>query len=233
MSWEDEEDFSTTVAPVVKNTWEDEVDVAGWGDGEEQEETDDWDDDYDMVDKPIVLQAPKKKTTTPAPKTLEKPKEPVVVAKNPPKQLTAKEIQEQQEKADFEGAKELFGVSAPKEPTVDQTNAVDLLKTFVPKTKQDFEKYADTLIKLFTAHETNFYYREFLKYFLKQISNGVTAEDLKEIVASLNLIINEKIKKKKTVKKKAKKINAKTKNEDEEDTDKYIGEYDEFADSFM
>jgi len=186
-TWEDD-DFVASLPNNIKKRWDDEeIFVEGFDEKPATKES--WEDEEKpkekKLQKPEAKQSPKPKVEPPPPKEI-------------PKELTETEIQEQQLKSDYEETLNLFSGVTGK-PTEDALLVSELenLKTFKPNTKPDFEKFAESLAKLIVPYATSFFYRDFLKVFVKKITADVTAEDLREIVAALLIIVNEKIKQKK------------------------------------
>eukprot|EP01120_Amphizonella_sp_Union-15-10_P001785 TRINITY_DN1192_c0_g1_i1.p1 TRINITY_DN1192_c0_g1~~TRINITY_DN1192_c0_g1_i1.p1 ORF type:complete len:218 (-),score=78.28 TRINITY_DN1192_c0_g1_i1:96-749(-) len=213
----DEEDFATpTIINPIKNNWDDEEDEAFVPPPKAA-----WDEE----EKPLPVKQPQQ------PSTQTKKKETVNKKKNvePTKILTKEELRERELLADYDEAQSLFsGVVQNSEKSKSALEEIDALKTFEPKTKLEFEKFADMITQVVSKYQTSLFYREFLKNLLKQLTSGLLVEDLKELVSALNVIMNDKVKKKKTVKKKgvAPKITAKL----EEEKAVVTGDYDEFED---
>jgi len=95
--------------------------------------------------------------------------------------------------ADFQNTKELFaGVDAPvKKPVAEDSNSI--LTTLEPKDEKDFLKLAAaiaTRTKKYSEHEK---FPLFVKELNKLLSENLDSSDVNDIVKSLNIISNEKL----------------------------------------
>eukprot|EP01087_Luapelamoeba_hula_P007653 TRINITY_DN186_c0_g1_i1.p1 TRINITY_DN186_c0_g1~~TRINITY_DN186_c0_g1_i1.p1 ORF type:complete len:263 (-),score=85.38 TRINITY_DN186_c0_g1_i1:50-781(-) len=119
-------------------------------------------------------------------------------------------LQEKVEQSDLENAKDMFGeLDADNEDmfggaTSSKSVAVDT----EPKTAEEFKKRATTVAAQCTKYQESYHYLEFLKQLAKDITTACSPEDVKELVAVLNVVANDKIKAQTTKKKRgpAKKV---------------------------
>jgi len=88
------------------------------------------------------------------------------------------------EEADYRHAQELFGDLAT-------TGELD---SFVPKTDVDFTKYSQMLCDRATCFATDSHYNDFVTTICKNLVAPMKTEDLRKLVATLNSVLNEKIK---------------------------------------
>jgi len=88
------------------------------------------------------------------------------------------------EEADFRHAQEMFGDLAT-------TGELD---TFVPKTSVDFTKYSQMLCDRATCFATDTHYNDFVTTTCKNLVAPMKSEDLRKLIATLNSVMNEKIK---------------------------------------
>jgi len=75
-----------------------------------------------------------------------------------------------------------------------QEEKASKLDTFVPNTAEQFTKFAQMLGEKMSPHQNSYYYVDFLKALLKESTTELSAEDLKELVAGLNVLMNSRIK---------------------------------------
>ena len=88
------------------------------------------------------------------------------------------------EEADFRNAQEMFG----------ELSTAGELDGFVPKTADDFKRFAGMLSGRATdvAHDSHYY--DFVTTLCKSIVAPMKSEDLRKLIATLNVVLNEKIK---------------------------------------
>ncbi|EFA86601.1 eukaryotic translation initiation factor 3 subunit 1 [Heterostelium album PN500] len=103
--------------------------------------------------------------------------------------LEKKRKQELQEAADLENSRTLFGNLAVAKDTTQSP-----LDTMDPKTEKEFEQYAASVSTYITKHEKSYHYPHLLKTVLKNATQNMGSKELNEIVKSLTVIVNEKIK---------------------------------------
>eukprot|EP01088_Endostelium_zonatum_P018381 TRINITY_DN5882_c0_g1_i1.p1 TRINITY_DN5882_c0_g1~~TRINITY_DN5882_c0_g1_i1.p1 ORF type:complete len:285 (+),score=107.11 TRINITY_DN5882_c0_g1_i1:89-943(+) len=127
----------------------------------------------------------------------------------------------------------LFG-SGPSDNAA-SNKAASKLDQMRPETADDFEKFARLLAEKITPYQNSYHYTNFLVTLIKESSGDCSAEDLKEVVSGLNVIINSKIKvnvgKKTKQKTAAKKKAAGAQKKEVLEEDMVSGDYDE--DSFI
>ena len=88
------------------------------------------------------------------------------------------------EEADFRNAQEMFG----------ELSTAGELDGFVPKTADDFKRFAGMLSGRATdvAHDSHYY--DFVVTLTKSVVAPMKSEDLRKLIAALNVVLNEKIK---------------------------------------
>jgi len=237
MSWDDE-DFDAKPAPAEKL----------WSDEEETWEVK-WDD---TAPKKVEHNDPAKKLGDQSKGQEEAPKPPKPATKatpakgskkDPPPAVVEKELsteerynlkkeaEERVKAADFEHAKDLFAGVEPEKgkvaPTDDQN---EILTKLDPNTVQDFNKLAGAIAARTKNFDESTHYPNFIKELCKQLTENLTSSDVAEVVKTLNIIVNEKIKTEKAPKKGMKKTAAKKKaavTATRADTE----EYDEFEET--
>eukprot|EP01133_Synstelium_polycarpum_P000173 gene173-206_t len=175
------------VPPPVPGRWDDEKTTI------EEEVADDWDaDEEEKVEEPTVVQKPAPKPLSKAQalkKALELRKKEEEMMSNDPMDpyLEKKKRQDAQEAADLEHSKNLFSgfvISEKKDPALDAE----------PKTEKEFETYALSLSAHLTRFEKSFHYPGLLKNLLKTATSNMGSAELNDVIKSLTVIVNEKIK---------------------------------------
>jgi len=237
MSWEEEDLDAFTIKPVTPSAligrWDDE-DVERPG-----QIKDNWEDeDEENEDKPKAetqknfAKTSKKKQSGKQKLKKDEQKAAEEEATRPANPLTYEEkkaLQDRVEKADFAHAVDLFdgvqdadneslfgegGASKRKQEESSTTALPADDETFQPTTPADFKKFGTMLAQKITPYKENFSYHECVKQFLKDATASSDPEEVKELIATLNVIVNERIKAQQTPKKKkaaAKKASAKGK----------------------
>jgi len=98
--------------------------------------------------------------------------------------MTEAEQKRRVEEADYRHAQELFGDLATSGE----------LDSFVPKTAVDFTKYSGMLCDRATCFASDPHYMDFVTTTCKNLVGPIKSEDLRKLIASLNSVLNEKIK---------------------------------------
>jgi len=98
--------------------------------------------------------------------------------------MTEAEQKRRVEETDYRHAQELFGDLAT-------TGELD---SFVPKTSMDFTKYSSMLCERATCFASDAHYNDFVTDICKNLVTGMKSEDLRKLIATLNSVLNEKIK---------------------------------------
>jgi len=102
-----------------------------------------------------------------------------------------------------------FGTGAASTPSNHETDKHDII-LLTPTTAEDFAHLAKQLGDKTKPYEDSYLYLDFLKALLKEVTESLAPEEVKDLIATLNVITNQKIKgaslekgkKKKTTKKK-------------------------------
>jgi len=149
-----------------------------------------------------------------------------------------KKLQKQIEASDLENAKDLFTVKESESESLfgeksEQASgskpAPSSFDNFKPKSEQEYIKFAELTNQKVEPFSGSAFYVTFLKEFLKKATTPMEAEDVKDLVATLNLIVNEKIKASSAKKGKKGKKKAPTKTTAAAFEDMVDDEYDMFA----
>jgi len=146
-----------------------------------------------------------------------------------------KALEEQVKSSDFGHAVELFkdvkvdddnaALFGPGEPEQDKEIKLPEMD-FKPSTAKDFTRFASLVGSQLAPYKESYHYLAFLKDLLKEATSQCDAEEIKELIAQLNVIANDKIKAANTKKKKAPKKTTVKKEavfEDMVDEDEYAG----------
>jgi len=72
-----------------------------------------------------------------------------------------------------------------------QINSID---AFNPNSEEDFKKFAELLGKKIGAHSLSYFYLPLLKDLLVEVTKEIPPEEVKQLITSLNVIANDKIK---------------------------------------
>eukprot|EP00026_Physarum_polycephalum_P015368 Phypoly_transcript_16032.p1 GENE.Phypoly_transcript_16032~~Phypoly_transcript_16032.p1 ORF type:complete len:236 (+),score=67.63 Phypoly_transcript_16032:60-767(+) len=235
MSWEDE-DF-TPAKPGTKpvsDSWEDEDSNTSSG----IQIKGSWEDEDVTTPEPAKPKAaePKKPAAKPAPKKAVA--KPTYVSSGDP---LVDKMREQRlvEEADYQNVEDMFGLSKPEEKSGETDHEPDLLDQ-KPKTEAEFEHFAAQIAEKLSAHERSFNYPFFVKSLTKHLcTNFSKAEDIKDIITALNVLVNEKLKSEKPKPKQPKKAAGPTsgkkvyKDAFDDDFDTKGKNYDDEYDDFM
>ncbi|KAI9136745.1 eukaryotic translation initiation factor 3 subunit J [Paraphysoderma sedebokerense] len=144
-----------------------------------------------------------------------------------------KRLQKMVEQSDLKNVEDLFGGMAVK--VLDTTGEYPL-HTLTPKSKDDFDQYADHLVTRFKDFSSNPLYVAFLETLFRNLSDPLRHDDVKKLSSTLTTLSNEKLRAEKEASKKGKK-NAKkqvvVRTEEFDDYafgegGRYEGEYDDF-----
>jgi hypothetical protein len=249
MSWDDD-DFEVKVPadskPTIVNAWDDEEEDTN------APATDDW-EDFDKPKEPKAPAGPpeEKKTFTQVSgkkkrgkalleKIRQKEEEEEEAA---PRKLTyeeKKKLQEQVVASDLENAKDVFAVkhSALKDSDIlfgddddgeGEAKKEITLDTFKPKSEREYIKLAELVSKKVEPYSASAFYTTFLKELLRQTTIHVEPEDVKDLIATLNVVVNDKLKASSAKKGKKGKKKAPTKTTAAVHEDMVDDEYDMFA----
>jgi len=124
----------------------------------------------------------------------------------------------------------LFGGGDEKKSEKKEVEAkVDSLDSFVPETKEQFDKFGKLLAARISPHQDSFHYLEFLKSLLKEVTESLSPEEIKELVSALNVITNTKIKNANVGKKGKKPAKKKVVKRGDLDEDMVEDDYDVFS----
>jgi hypothetical protein len=250
MSWDDD-DFEVKVPadkPTIVNAWDDEDEDTGGP------ATDNWEDfDKPKEPKPKPTGPPEEKKTFTqvsgkkkrGKALLEKirQKEDEEDDALAPLKLTyeeKKKLQEQVVASDLENAKDMFAVkdSALKDSDIlfgDDDNGEAEAKTeitldsFKPRGERDYIKLAELVSKKVEPFSASAFYTTFLKEMLRQTTVNVEPEDVKDLIATLNVVVNDKLKASSAKKGKKIKKKAPTKTTAAVHEDMVDDEYDMFS----
>lgn len=96
-----------------------------------------------------------------------------------------------QEDADFENAQGLFDMSRPKKAAVPSDATLD---AFVARTADDGEQLADRMAQKLLQFENTPFYVAMLKSLVKHASANLSADDVKELSTSVQVLANDKLK---------------------------------------
>jgi len=215
MSWEDD-DFEVQAAtrsapkPLV-NAWDDEEEDTS------APVTESWEDFDKPKEKPEAPEPPaEKKTYTQvsskkkrgkalAEKTRQR--EAANDEEGTPQKLTheqKRELEEQIKASDLDNTKDIFGVknSALKDSDIlfgndvadSETKAETTLNDFKPKNEKEFLQLAEMVNKKVEPFSGSAFFPVFLKAFLKHTTTNLEVKDVKDLIANLNVIANDKIK---------------------------------------
>nr|CAG4649903.1 EOG090X0OQM [Scapholeberis mucronata]SVE94051.1 EOG090X0OQM [Scapholeberis mucronata] len=104
-----------------------------------------------------------------------------------PEERIAEKLRRQKlvEDADFELAKETFGVSAPRPGSLDDAN---------PTTKEEFTEFKNNLVKKIQSLSSKTCYNEFIEDFVKDICIGLEVEVLRKVSQTSKALHEEKSK---------------------------------------
>jgi translation initiation factor 3 subunit J len=234
MSWE-EEDFEPPVVTSNTAQFEDE--------DKEEEVKDSWEDEEPKpqpakktttapTESKKFAQTSTKKKSGKAIQKREQAKE-VEQATANKKPLTYEEklaLQKKVEEADMENIKDvfkdndaLFGTDTATTSSTSQSG----LDTFKPSSEKDFTKYAEMVAEKITKYDESYHYPHMLKTLLREVTSSMDPDDIKELITTLNVVVNEKIAASKKKKSAPKKKTAVTKKATFEDM--VEGEYDMFS----
>jgi len=188
MSWEDE-DFTPTIpgqSKAVADSWEDEDNTikvkASW---------EDEDVEVKKPEKPKT--APGETKAKPAAKAAKKAPAAKAAASVSTGDPLADKMREQRlvEESDYQNTRDMFGIDEKSQPTEEDFD----FNSFQPKTEQEFEQLATQLVKKLSTHETSFHYTNLVKSICKQLcSSFARAEDIKEVISVLNVLVNDRLK---------------------------------------
>jgi len=98
--------------------------------------------------------------------------------------MTEAEQKRRVEEADYRHAQELFGELAT-------TGELD---SFVPKTAVDFTKYSEMLCDRATVFASDPHYTDFVTNTCKNLVGPMKSENLRKLIATLNTVLNDKLK---------------------------------------
>jgi len=231
-NWDDDEYFDAVktapeqAVPAAKASWEDEDFQPSW-------------------EKPPEVKPATENKPPPQPK----PKPVKLEKKEPEKPLTSEERSQlkkdaeiQKQLADYDNAMELFkGVDTNKKKDHLAEEQIEILTKLEPRTQEDFAKFSAALIARVKKLEESLHYPPTIKELCKTLCNSekLDSSDVSEIVKSLNVIVNDKLKAEKAPKKGMKKTAAKKKvtvvakkDLDEEEDDDVTGGGPRGADDF-
>jgi DNA repair exonuclease SbcCD nuclease subunit len=250
MSWDDD-DFEVKVPadkPTIVNAWDDEDEDTG---GPATDNWEDFDKPKEPKAKPTGPPEEKKTFTQVSGKKkrgkalLEKirQKEDEEDDSLAPLKLTyeeKKKLQEQVVASDLENAKDMFAVkdSALKDSDIlfgDDDNGEAEAKTeitldsFKPRGERDYIKLAELVSKKVEPFSASAFYTTFLKEMLRQTTVNVEPEDVKDLIATLNVVVNDKLKASSAKKGKKIKKKAPTKTTAAVHEDMVDDEYDMFS----
>ncbi|XP_061077797.1 eukaryotic translation initiation factor 3 subunit J-A-like isoform X2 [Conger conger] len=189
----------------VQDKWE--------GEDEEEDVKDNWDDEEEEEEKTEVKKAEVK--VSDKKKLSEKIKEKEILQRKKQEELkkrldqspekddiTAEEelaeklrVQQLQEEADLELAKDAFGIS----------NNVTGIDAMSPSSKDDFTEFEKLLKEKISPYEKSVHYSSFLESLFRDLCISLEVEDLKKINTSLTMLLSEKQKQEKNKAKKKKK----------------------------
>ncbi|CAD5111103.1 DgyrCDS448 [Dimorphilus gyrociliatus] len=222
-SWDDEDfDPGVNYSSRVTDKWEgeDEDDAAdNWEDLDEDEQK--------AAEEKKKLETVKKKKSlkdkiAEKEEKLKKEREERIKAKEQmEKELTAEERQKRVEESDFELAKNMLGVN-------DAKPVGDGIESMQPKSKSDFEEFANALSKKICQFETNPFYATFLESLFRNLTVNIESDSIKKLGTCLTVLATEKSKQEKPAKGKKKKTGPKLKQDN--NTDYYDDEYGDFND---
>jgi len=229
MSWDDEDfDVDKVVVPsTAKKDWD------------EPEES------WEAIAAREAKAEAEKAATVPKNPNAGKPKEPKKKAEpsHPEKELSAQEaliesrMREQLVKdSDLKNAIDLFG--ADSTPSKKADSAGDLM-TMTPQSEAEFSKFAELFSARVVSFSANSHYLHLVKEITKHVSEAMSVDDTRDVIKTLNGIVNDKIKhvkggkSKAPAKKPVAKLNVKG-GANEENFEDHIGDkYDDYADDFM
>jgi len=203
MSWEDETEADAfTIKPtstVALGQFDDE-DIDGRGEAkdswEDEDEVPEPKDDTPKTFSKVSLKKPagKQKLKKEDQKIAEED------ARAPVKPLTYEEKRARQdtvEKEDLENAKDIFdGVDADNDDLFGSSQPTPKLAALDlnPTSPAEFIKYGTLLAERVTPYKDAYGYTDCLKQFLKDSTVALDPEEIKELVAKLNVIVNDRIK---------------------------------------
>nr|CAG4642265.1 EOG090X0OQM [Eurycercus lamellatus] len=145
-----------------------------------------------------------------------------------PEERLAEKLKRQKlvEEADFELAKETFGVSsnAPREGSIDDAE---------PSSKEEFAAFKTNLVKKIQSLASKSGYNDFIEDFIKDVCIGLEVDVLKKVSLTSKSLHEEKLKMAKAATKGVKKGKTKVVLKMDKETDNYGddfggGEYDDF-----
>eukprot|EP01114_Cavostelium_apophysatum_P019283 TRINITY_DN616_c0_g1_i1.p1 TRINITY_DN616_c0_g1~~TRINITY_DN616_c0_g1_i1.p1 ORF type:complete len:251 (+),score=73.78 TRINITY_DN616_c0_g1_i1:107-754(+) len=194
-------------------------DTSRWVDEDKEEPAKaSWDDEDEPAKKP------EKKTKAPAKKGKAAAAPAAPAAEVDPEQEKARR-KAQIESADFANMQDMFG-------EIGKDNLIDLNN---PKDEKDFEALSDVLATKLVPMGKSYYYKTFVKNLIRKISVNLSKDELKDLAASITVMVNAKIQAEKPKKKtKAAATTKKSVNVRSDDLDDYgdiVG--DGGADDFM
>ncbi|EGG22367.1 eukaryotic translation initiation factor 3 subunit 1 [Cavenderia fasciculata] len=195
----DSEDYT----PVAGNRWEEEN--RDQGDG-----MDDWDAEPEEKEE---VEEPTKVPSKPAPKPLSKAqalKKALELREKEDKVSTddfdiykdKMKQREMQEEADLQNANDVFQGISVRETTPTAQCSLD---TMNPTSEKDYENYSNALSKYVTKFEKSYHYPTIIKTILKNATANMTSQETNDLVKSLTVIVNDKIKQEKNAVGKGKK----------------------------
>ncbi|XP_077988807.1 eukaryotic translation initiation factor 3 subunit J-A-like isoform X3 [Glandiceps talaboti] len=144
-----------------------------------------------------------------------------------PEEQAAERLRQQKlvEDADFELAKEAFGIKEEEMGKV----TIDSIK---PSSREDFDELCKMLTEKLTQYEKSPHYVPFLENLYRDTCLGLEADDVKRLGSTISVLGNEKAKagkaKGKTKKKKGAVIKSTSKRDALEDYSQYGDEYEDF-----
>ncbi|KAG5839369.1 eukaryotic translation initiation factor 3 subunit J-A-like isoform X1 [Anguilla rostrata] len=190
----------------VQDKWE--------GEDEEEDVKDNWDDEDDEEEEKVEVKKADVKVSDKK-KLSEKIKEKEILQRKkqeelkkrldespeksdltPEEELAEKlRVQQLQEEADLELAKDAFGIS----------NNVTGIDAMSPSSKDDFTEFEKLLKEKISPYEKSVHYSSFLESLFRDLCISLEVEDLKKINNSLTVLLSEKQKQEKQNKAKKKK----------------------------
>ncbi|XP_035252276.1 eukaryotic translation initiation factor 3 subunit J-A-like isoform X2 [Anguilla rostrata] len=190
----------------VQDKWE--------GEDEEEDVKDNWDDEDDEEEEKVEVKKADVKVSDKK-KLSEKIKEKEILQRKkqeelkkrldespeksdltPEEELAEKlRVQQLQEEADLELAKDAFGIS----------NNVTGIDAMSPSSKDDFTEFEKLLKEKISPYEKSVHYSSFLESLFRDLCISLEVEDLKKINNSLTVLLSEKQKQEKNKAKKKKK----------------------------
>ncbi|XP_038139868.1 eukaryotic translation initiation factor 3 subunit J-B [Cyprinodon tularosa] len=180
------------------------------GEDEDEDVKDNWDDEEEEQEKKVEVKkaetkvSEKKKLSEKIKEKenqLRKKQQELKKEMEKPEELTPEEqlaeklrVQQLQEAADLELAKDAFGV-----------NTVSGIDAMCPSSKEDFTEFEKLLKEKITQFEKSVHYSSFLDSLFRELCISLEVDDLKKISSSLSVLLSEKQKQEKQNKGKKKK----------------------------